>query len=309
MEAPVTIRPMLAASFDDQYDLMPELKQLEYPLLGSPKVDGIRFLRPENDGARSRSWKLLPNKRLQAMVENPLFAWLDGEVIVGNNPAAENLFNRTQSAIMTADDTSPLSIYIFDHWHQATDHFALRTLKASSIVADIRMTGVNNVHYLMHVVLESPEEVLDYEQEALEAGYEGIMLRHPNKPYKYGRSTKREQGLIKVKRFVDEEAEIVGFEELRRNQNEAKKNAFGLQVRGHSIHGKVAANTLGKLLLRNDRWGEFACGSGLDDVLRNKIWQNQKDFLGKLVTYKYQPHGIKEKPRSPIFKGFRPEVD
>lgn len=303
------IRPMLAASFKDIYDIRPELNNLSYPILASPKIDGIRFLRPGNDGARSRSWKLLPNKKLQRLVENEHFAWLDGEVIVGEDAAAPGLFNRTQSAVMTADDQSPLTIFIFDHFYHQTAWFNNRTETAKSCVKELNELGIANVKYLQHIVLENPDEVLVYEQDALEIGFEGIMLRRMLAPYKFGRSTLKEQGLIKIKRFIDEEAEIIGFEELKRNQNEATKNAFGLQVRGHSIHGKVAANTLGKFILRNAKWGKFACGSGLDDALRDKVWQNKEAYLGKLVTYKYQPHGIKEKPRSPIFKGFRSEVD
>src|SRR5690606_7881531 len=134
--------------------------------------------------------------------------------------------------------------------------------------------GAHWVSYLTHVQLEDPDAVLAYELMALNLGYEGIMLRSPFAKYKFGRSTLKEQGLIKVKRFIDEEAEIVGFEELMRNQNEATPSAFGLQVRGHSIHGKVAAGTLGKLILRSPKWGEFACGSGLDNALRDKIWQD-----------------------------------
>lgn len=303
------VRPMLAASFKNIYDILPELEQLRYPVMASPKIDGIRFLRPGNDGARSRSWKLLPNKRLQELVQSPMFEWLDGEVIVGEDPAAPGLFNRTQSAVMTAEDTSSLSIFIFDHWYHKESSFQTRTLVAEEAVIKLREKGLTQINYLKHSMLFEPAQVIAYELAALEAGYEGIMLRHPMGSYKFGRSTLREQGLIKIKRFVDEEAEIVGFEELKRNQNEPTKNAFGLQVRGHSIHGKVAANTLGKFILRNEKWGEFACGSGLDDALRDKVWQNQKAFLGKLVTYKYQPHGVKEKPRSPIFKGFRYQVD
>lgn len=303
------MRPMLAASFKDIYDIRPELEKLTYPLMASPKIDGIRFLRPGNDGARSRSWKLLPNKNLQEIVRSDYFAWLDGEVIVGNDAAAPGLFNRTQSAIMTADDQSPLQIHIFDYWGDQNTMFGSRTQTAETMVARLNELGASWVKYLKHVSLNNPDEVLAYEQIALEVGYEGIMLRSPFAKYKFGRSTLKEQGLIKVKRYVDEEAEIVGFEELKRNQNEPTKNAFGLQVRGHSIHGKVAANTLGKFILRNEKWGEFACGSGLDDALRDEVWGKQDNYLGKIVTYKYQPHGTKEKPRSPIFKGFRSEID
>lgn len=302
------MRPMLAAKFDEQYNIRPELEALTYPLLASPKIDGIRFMRPPNDGARSRSWTLLPNRGLQEMVQPPLFACLDGEVIVGEDPAAPGLFNRTQSAVMTADKHVLLSIYVFDHFCHQSAGFEVRTATARAAVQLLQAEGIQNVHYLEHTFLHNPDEVLAYEEAALEEGYEGIMLRNPRAPYKYGRSTKREQGLIKVKRYIDEEAEIIGFEALERNTNEPTKNSFGLQTRSSHKAGKIPDNLLGKLLVRNRKWGEFAIGSGFDVATREAIWQNQTLYLGKTVTYKYQPHGTKEKPRTPIFKGFRPEV-
>lgn len=302
------MRPMLAAKFKDEYNIEPELEQLQYPVLASPKIDGIRFLRPDNDVARSRSWTPLPNKQLQALVENPTFAWLDGEVIVGEDGAAPNLFNRTQSAIMTADDANPLTIFIFDYFYDQNMRFELRTEIARTSVEDLNRAGISNIRYLKHTALNNPEEVLVYEQAALEMGFEGIMIRSPNRGYKFGRSTLREQGLIKIKRFTDEEAEIIGFVALERNMNEQVQNPFGLAKRSSHKANKIPDNLLGKLLVRNDRWGEFAVGSGFDLAMREEIWNNQEKYLGRLITYKFQRHGCIEKPRSPIFKGFRPEL-
>ena len=58
----------------------------------------------------------------------------------------------------------------------------------------------------------SPEEVNKIYSSALERGAEGLVLRHPDRPYKYGRSTMREQGMMKYKPIFDAEsvAEIEG---------------------------------------------------------------------------------------------------
>ena len=45
----------------------------------------------------------------------------------------------------------------------------------------------------------------------LNAGYEGLMLRDPNGIYKFGRSSVKENILLKVKEFMDDEAEIIAF--------------------------------------------------------------------------------------------------
>lgn len=300
------LRPMLAASFDNPQDIEPDLVFLNYPLLASPKIDGIRWMKPPGEPIRSRSWTPLPNQRFQEfMLHDPLFNHLDGEVIVGDDPTLPGLFNETQSAIMTRSDDRPFSIWVFDKWQDVNMPFIDRTLSSKEAVDYLRSRGQLNVNYVPHQQLLNPKEVLEYEAEALEAGYEGIMLRSPSGNYKFGRSTLKQQGLIKVKRFADAEAEIVGFEELERNQNEQTRNDFGLAKRSSHKAGKVAGGTLGKFILEHPHWGRFSCGSGLDDDMRAKIWANQEAYLGKIVCFKYQAHGTKDKPRTPIFKGFR----
>ena len=299
------LRPMLAASFDDPQDFESELVFLNYPLLASPKIDGIRWMKPPGEPIRSRTWTPLPNQRLQDLCQDPDFNYLDGEVIFGDDPALKDLYNITQSAIMTRHDDRPFSLWVFDHWENVSDTFMNRTQRSKEIVEEMRRKGILKVNYVEHSILKTPAEVLEYEEAALEAGYEGIMLRGPGLPYKFGRSTLKQQGLIKVKRFADAEAQIVGFEELERNTNEQVRNAFGLAKRSSHKAGKVAGGTLGRFILSNEQWGEFGCGSGLDDDLRDKVWQDKDSYLGKIVTFKYQAHGTVDKPRMPIFKGFR----
>lgn len=301
-------RPMLAASFSDPQDIDGELKDLQYPLLCSPKVDGIRWMKPPGSDAMSRSWKALPNRGFQNFMHNnaKVLDYLDGEVIVGDDITLPNLFNKTQSFIMTADAEGPFTLYVFDNWINQASEFQTRTFGVRAILDEV---GHPRIKYLNHVLALNPDDVYRLEEAALEEGYEGLMLRHPRMPYKFGRSTLKQQGLIKIKRYVDEEATIVGYEELERNRNEPTKNAFGLQVRSSHKAGKVGGGTLGKLLVRNDKWGQFSIGSGLDDSMRDEIWRNQQKYLGRVVTYKYQPHGSKDKPRTPIFKGLRPEVE
>lgn len=301
-------RPMLAASFENPQEYEAELVFLNYPVLCSPKIDGIRFMKPPGSPAMSRSWTPLPNQRFQEfMTLEPMFNHLDGEVITGSDPTLPGIFNQTQSAIMTRDDDRPFSLWFFDRWENPTHDFAFRTNEAADLIQELRRRGVLNVNYVEHQVANNPQEVLKLEADALDAGFEGLMIRSPGAPYKFGRSTLKQQGLIKVKRYTDAEATVVGFEELERNQNEQTRNAFGLAKRSSHRAGKVAAGTLGKLILESPTWGQFACGSGLDYELRDEIWQNQERYLGKTVTFKFQAHGTLEKPRTPIFKGFREE--
>jgi DNA ligase-1 len=310
---PRNFGPMLAASFEDDEmgdNLLDTLnRRVTFPVLASPKIDGIRFM-VKDATAMSRSWKPLPNQHFQGIFKTATqhFENLDGEVVIGQDPAGEGLFNRTQSAIMSQGGQPDFSLHIFDRFENPIDHFESRHTNALDSVDYLRDLGIKCVYKVDHSILRSPEEVLAYEQEALESGYEGIMLRSPKGLYKFGRSTVREQGLIKIKRFVDAEAKIIGFKALERNQNAPEKNAFGLQVRSSHKAGKVETELLGTLVVTKAPWGEFEIGSGFDMATREDIWKNQSKYLHRLVTFKYQPHGVKDKPRAPIFKGIRWEM-
>jgi DNA ligase-1 len=54
---------------------------------------------------------------------------------------------------------------------------------------------------------------------------------------------------------------------------------------------------------------EFGIGSGFDQATRQSLWDNRQNMLGKVVTYKYFSIGVKDKPRFPVFKGFRDMTD
>lgn len=312
---PRNFGPMLAAKIndDDMIFLEDFLKRnIKFPVLASPKIDGIRFM--VKDGvAMSRSWKPLPNRHFQGFIQSIAedAEGLDGEVIVGYDPSAFGLFNRTQSAIMTRDWVGDFSCHIFDTFKIPQAPFNERTRTAEANVSGIHDLGVRPemIQYVPHTSLLADRETTDYETAAIEAGFEGIMLRGPNNPYKFGRSTLREGGLIKVKRFVDDEARIIGFKALERNTNPPQKDAFGLQKRSSHKAGKVAEELLGKIVVNHTKFGEFEIGSGFDVATREEIWQNQASYLNRLVTFKYQVHGVKDKPRSPIFKGIRSDLD
>jgi DNA ligase-1 len=134
------------------------------------------------------------------------------------------------------------------------------------------------------------------------------MIRDPEGPYKCGRSSVKQQYLLKIKPFEDGEAKIVGFEEQMENTNEAEKDAFGHTKRSSHKAGKVPKGTLGKFVVRrlsDDLEFRVGTGKGLTNTLRQEIWDNQKKFLGKIIKYKHQAIGAKIAPRIAIFLGFR----
>jgi DNA ligase-1 len=196
--------------------------------------------------------------------------------------------------------------YVFDHTEMPTTAFTERSLAVFKSCLDYQI----NIEALNHVWIRSEEELEKCESEYLDAGFEGLMLRDPSALYKHGRSTLKQQTLIKVKRFSDSEAIVLGFDELEHNENEKAVNELGRSKRSSHQDGKVLAGTLGALRVRDIVSGvEFNIGTGLTAQDRQVIWDNQQNFVGKLAKYKFFPVGIKDKPRHPVFLGWRSELD
>jgi DNA ligase-1 len=133
------------------------------------------------------------------------------------------------------------------------------------------------------------------------------MLRDPNSLYKQGRHTLKSQALMKLKKFFDDEAVIIGFEEKMHNENEKTTDERGYSKRSHKQEGMVPAGTLGALVVK---WKdvEFKIGSGYNDQQRQELWDNRDNLIGKLVTFKYQSTSSYGVPRFPIFKAFYYEL-
>lgn len=291
------MKPMLAHTVED-------MSKVVFPVLASPKLDGIRCLMM-NGAAYSRNMKLIPNQFIQRKLHG--LHGLDGELIVGL-PRGEGVFNRSTSGVMSRDGEPEFQLYVFDMFDgYYVDNAFENRLNAAKREAEKAGTYVTHVP---HKKLRSLEELNDYEAKQLLAGFEGVMIRDPRGPYKHGRSTMREGWLGKVKRFLDAEATIIGYVEQMHNGNELQKDELGRAKRTSHKANKTGKNTLGALVVRDKMTGvEFEIGTGFDDKLRKTIWQDCPKYLNKIVKYKYQPVGVKDKPRFPVFLGFRDKID
>lgn len=289
-------RPMLAVAANGA---------VKFPVLASPKLDGIRCL-TTGDAAMSRSWKRIPNKWVQRQLSSPMFDGLDGELIVGD-PNAADVYLKTNSAVMSIEGRPEFTFYVFDI-------FRLDSAFQSRYSALCEY--VNKFHYstpvkvLEHVLINNDFELLDYENECLLKGFEGVMLRDPNGLYKQGRSTLKEGGLLKVKRFTDSEAVVIGVEEFMHNGNEAELDERGYTKRSSAQANKIPAGMLGALRVKDWKTGiEFSIGTGFTKQQRAEFWNSSADLIGKFVKYKHFEIGVKEAPRFPVFIGFRNQID
>jgi DNA ligase-1 len=176
----------------------------------------------------------------------------------------------------------------------------------------MRVGTLQKVDIVPHYLVGSAEELMAKEAEFVNQGFEGLMLRKPVGKYKCGRSTLKEELLLKVKRFEDSEATVLDVLELMHNSNEKETDELGMSKRSKAQAGMIPAGMLGKFKVKDIKSGvefEIGTGLGLTQELRKDIWDNKGEYLGKLVKYKFQPAGVKDLPRFPVWLGFRHEDD
>lgn len=129
---------------------------------------------------------------------------------------------------------------------------------------------------LEHIVCTGKDHLEKKMDEVIANKGEGVMIKDPNSKYEHKRSEK----LLKVKRFYDSEAKVLGHE-----------NGTGR-----------CENMLGALRVKDVKSGTlFKIGSGFDDKTRLN-----PPKIGTVVTYKFQNLTDKGIPRFPIFLRIHP---
>ena len=124
-------------------------------------------------------------------------------------------------------------------------------------------------------------------KEALEKGYEGLMIKPNNNYYE----CKRSHAWLKIKPFIEVTLKIVDIQEGT-GKHKGKLGAF-------SVEGTD-----------DDKFFSLSVGSGLTDEDREKYWASKKDLIGRLIEIRADAitqsiEGEHFSLRFPRFKSFR----
>ena len=307
------MKPILAHPLEES-----DLDNLRYPLYLSAKFDGIRCIVMAGK-VLSRTLKPIPNQWIQECLGHlaPDIVW-DGELLLHHTKD----YNSVQSAVMSRDGRPNFYYKVFDcvvdkkNWgmpYKNRELWLRQLLHFGPGLVCLDYTRTTTQH-----IVKDKEAILSFEAMYLEQGYEGIVLRSPDAPYKFGRSTFNEQYLMKFKRFDDAEAEILDCIELEHNLNRPQLDERGYTKRSSHQHNKHSSGMLGAFKVRglNGRWKgkvfSVSCGS-MTHEQRRYYWQQwDKDcelhtsaLLLKKLTYKFAvSRGTTESPADAVFKAF-----
>jgi DNA ligase-1 len=254
-------------------------KRLVGKKLLEPKLDGVRVVTVINVVSRtatmySRNGKLLENfSHITDSIEANIGMFdrsiiIDGEMVSSSFQALMKQVHRksdvqSSDARLMAFDVLPLSEFLAGEsiMGQRRRSNLLRSMQPQfDKIGNIDIIPQQEVDLDTYV---GELEFKQYNKDAIEAGFEGILVKDPNAPYE----CKRSVSWLKIKPVLTVDLTIVAVEEGT-GKNEGK---------------------LGALICEGTDQGKFIrvnVGSGLTDEQRDEIWKDRESVIGQVVEVK-----------------------
>lgn len=287
-------KPMLSASLDGV-----DLSTLRYPLVISTKLDGLRCIVWEGV-AYSRNAKPFRNRAVQKWASDKHN--MDGELIVGS--PTEGLVLERSKAVTAFEGEPDFKFYMFDSPGRDDDSF----FEAYQHWREL-YEGMDRVVIVPQILSFSEPEIRLWEHAWLAAGYEGVMLRSRDSPYKYGRSTLREGYLMKLKNFTDGEAVVVWLEEGKHNANELQRDELDRAKRSTHAENLIGNGMVGTIICDDPKWGRIRVSPGImTHEFRARYWRSPEQLVGKTIHWRSFLYGTKDAPRFARFYGIKEDV-
>lgn len=253
--------PMLASNYDGSQDINNWYM--------SEKLDGIRCI--FSDGVmRSRNGNKFfpPDYFIEKFPKNITF---DGELFLDRKS-----FSETVSIVKkhdAHDGWKKIKYLVFDA-PEVKGSFEKRLKFLEKVLSG---TDSEYIELHKHEICKDHEILENKMNEVIAIDGEGIILRDPKSMYE----NRRTKTMLKVKKFHDAEAKVIGTE------------------RGT---GRLEG-LMGAIRVRNEQGIEFKIGSGFNDKERAK-----PPKIGSVVTYRYFELSKDGVPRFPTFMRLHPEL-
>lgn len=321
---------MLASNFDEQRTYS------NTKWLMAEKIDGIRCAiydgicnrHKTKERAFSRSGKRIPNHEIRAILST-LPNGFDGEIVVIGGD-----FQSATTAAMT-ENCKPNEFWqyvIFDDFShpELAKKDRLEIAKNKLILWHNQYPKYRGNVAIIYSEIGNLARAKERCAELIEHGAEGLMLSDPDSSYLHRRCRPTEANLLKMKHFEDDEAIITsitlatysGYTNIIKEIDEFKEHAqlkpkqmkalmadADFADRVWAYHDKPKLE-MGSITCRSANFDkEFSIGTGFNKELRIAMAIEPTSFINKLIKFKYMPCGTKDRPRSPVFLGFRHHDD
>jgi len=313
-------RIMLASDWDPA--------KLRFPVLAQPKIDGVRAWNPAGT-LLGRSMKQHANRHVRQLFSRPLYQGFDGEMIVGTNTERDSdICRRTTSALNSHEGQPQITWWLFDYLVPEVIDLPYQDRYMAMVdhvdqMHDEFLGG--NLRVVPSYWVTNMKMLEQFDDQFLDEGYEGTIIRDPNSMFKQGRSTVREGGLLRIKRFIDAEAVVLEVIEGQTNGNEQQLDERGLAFRSTHAANMQPNGLLGTMRCRisatvsadvaGTGWSftagqEITVSAGaMTHAERKHYFENPAELVGQTIKFKFFPKGVKDKPRFPTFLSIRANSD
>jgi len=264
---------MLAYPFEER-----RLVKWPTPYIVQPKLDGDRCRAIIDEHGRctllsSEENIIVSAPHINEQLENMNLRCveLDGELFSPDkkHQAIHGIVGRT---VNLHPDFESIELHLFDIMTEE-----IQARRCQTLLDTVQET--DNIKIVQVEVAENLQDIMRLLDTYMDAGQEGLIVRHMLYPYMRKRST----GMMKFKPRREDYYIIVGYEE--------EIDKYG-----------VPKNSLGALVLRSDTNEIFKVGSGsfLTRDARETLWRSREDIVGKIAHIKYQHLTDRHVPRFPV---------
>lgn len=275
---------------------LPDLAALKYPRGAQIKYDGFRavYLPYEDDLIFGASGLPIRNRRVIeyfSALQSVADYVLDAEIY-----SHEHTFEQIESILNSLDKEIPSSFRFIvfdavpvDQWQ--AKKCSMPYDERLKVVQELVQSTIGDRKKVLDVaneIVTNSGEATQFYKKCLKDGYEGAMLRDMLGYYQWRRVTLKSGEILKVKPFKSVDVPIIGFYEGKEESNKG---------------------TLGGIVIDLGNGITCNCGSGFSHDLGKKIWDNQSEYLGKMVEIKFFEYTEEGSLRHPRFERFRPDKD
>lgn len=274
--------PMLAHSFEKKKH------KIRFPAYIQPKFDGVRCIARvigEEGGTpivqlltrAGKQWDI-PHIALELAKIMPLDMVLDGEIYLHGKTFQEI----SKLVKKQRPESRDLEYHVYDvPVYDGDDSLPFWKRLLALIGVDKAITDAEIKHIVMCPTSSvlNEQDVYEIQSELLELGFEGAIVRSKEGIYKFGY---RSSDLLKVKTFIDDEFEVVGF---------------------HAGKGKFETCVIWECVTKEGE--SFNCVPQGTAQHRQELLANGHKYVGQLLKVKFFEWTDDQIPRFPVGIGFR----
>lgn len=313
---------MLACDYEEE--------KLVFPYIQEPKIDGVRGLNFTGT-LTGRSLDPHANKFTTQFYSIPEFIGFDGE-FAAEHECHPRLCSLTTSALNTIAGQPYTLWWLFDYVTSDTEHMGYedrylcleeRVLQLQSSYTASLKEKAQHLRVVPAALVENVSDMMEHHARFVKLGYEGSILRRPDKPYKRGRGTVKEGGFLRIKDFADAEGRVLSLEEGQTNLNVAEKDTRGYTKRSTHAENMVPNGQVGAMLV--ELLQDVVVNNGAKVIPKGFIQRvaagcmtaDERSFyfnapqaiVGEIIKFNHFPKGVKDFLRFATFHSVRAKSD